>query len=302
MSVYSKKCLSFSLTYLFFVLLSTASAESIEKPFLWLIEGQKTSYLFGTIHLPDPRITTLHPYVEKAFNESDVVYTEIALDANNLVRQVSYLMLHDNTDLTDLVPSELLIRAENQLQNINSALTIEPFLKFKVWAFATSLPLLEQQFNNPGVIPLDAQIYQRAQTEGKVVGGLETMQEQMYYFDNLTQDEELKMLNDTIDFMEQAEKNGESISDEFVKFYMQGDLNAFSELMVKYVKEDEFSKQFMKKILHDRNYLMADRIADKIKNDQSSSYFFAVGAGHYGGDTGIQKLLIEKGFEVNRVD
>jgi len=281
---------------------STVLAESIEKPFLWEIEGSKPSYLFGTIHLPDPRVTTFHPSVEEAFNKSDYVYTEIPLDTKDLLTQVSYLMLDGDTTLVDIVPAGLLLRAENQLQKINPALTIEPFLKFKIWALATSLPLLEQQLNNSGAVSLDAEIYQRAQAEGKGVGGLETMQEQMHYFDSLSQDDELKMLGDTVEFMEQAEASGTPISEEFITFYMQGDIDAFSKLMVKYVKEDEFSKGFMKKILHNRNYLLADRIAAKIKNDPSSTYFFAVGAGHFGSETGIQKLLREKGIAVARVE
>ena len=64
------------------------------------------------------------------------------------------------------------------------------------------MPLLEQQLNNPGALPMDAQLYQRAATIGKGTGGLETFLEQMQYFDNLTQAEELKMLSDTVEFME----------------------------------------------------------------------------------------------------
>ena len=287
---------------IYIFLSSVTLAQSIEKPFLWEIEGSKPSYLFGTIHLPDPRVTTFHSSVEHAFDKSDYVYTEIPLDTQDLLTQVSYLMLEGDTTLVDIVPVDLLQRAENQLQKINPALTIEPFLKFKVWALATSLPLLEQQLSNPGAVPLDAQIYQRAQAEGKGVGGLETMQEQMHYFDSLTQDEELKMLRDTVEFMEQADASGTPISEEFVSFYIKGDIDSFSGLMVKYVKEDEFSKEFMKKILHDRNYLLADRIAAKIKNNTNDTYFFAVGAGHFGGETGIQHLLRQKGIDVIRVE
>ena len=290
------------LFFIYIFLSSSVLAESIEKPFLWKIEGSEPSYLFGTIHLPDPRVTTFHPSVEKAFGKSDYVYTEIPLDKKDMLTQVSYLMLEGDTTILDLVPAELLSRVEHQLQKINPALTIEPFLKFKIWALATSLPLLEQQLNNSGAVPLDAQIYQRAQAEGKGVGGLETMQEQMHYFDSLTQDEEVKMLRDTVEFMEQAETAGTPIAEEFVTFYMQGDIDAFSKLMVKYVKEDEFSKEFMQKILHNRNYILADRIAAKLKNDLNNTYFFAVGAGHFGGETGIQNLLREKGIEVVRIE
>ncbi len=288
--------------YIFILFVSNCVyAESIEKPFLWKIKGEQPSYLFGTIHLPDPRITTLHSSVENAFKESDYVYTEIPLGTKDMLSQVSYLMLDGEATLVDIVPAQLLQRTENLLQNINPALTVEPFIKFKIWALATSLSLLEQQLNNPGVSPMDAQLYQRASYEGKVVGGLESAHEQMQYFGSLTQDEQLKMLSDTVEFMEQANEEGTSIAEEFVKYYMQGDIDTFGQLFVKYIKEDQFSKDFMQKILFDRNVLMATRIAKKLKSDPSQSYFFAIGAGHFWGDTGIQHLLKDKGFEVIRV-
>lgn len=292
----------YTLVY-FLIFSSQLAAEAIEKPFLWKIEGEgATSYLFGTIHLPDARVTTLHSSVEQAFKNSEYVYTEIPLDTSDLMAQVSYLMLEGDQTLADIVEPELLQRADSLVKDINPVLTIDPFLKFKVWALATSLPLLEQQLNNPGVLPLDAQLYQRAGNEGKGTGGIETMQEQLSYFENLSQGEEIKMLRDTIEFMEQANSQDQSLAEEFIKYYMQGDVDAFGALMVKYVQEDEFSKDFMKKILHDRNIIMADRIHAKLKKNSDRSYFFAVGAGHYWGETGVQKLLKVKGLSVSRVE
>ncbi len=287
----------------FLIFGSHLAADAIEKPFLWKIEGEgTTSYLFGTIHLPDARVTALHSSVEQAFKDSEYVYTEIPLDTSDLIAQVNYLMLEGDQTLVDIIEPELLQRANNLVKDINPILTINPFLKFKVWALATSLPLLEQQLNNPGVLPLDAQLYQRAGSEGKGTGGIETIQEQLGYFDNLSQDEEIKMLRDTIEFMETTASQDQSLAEEFIQYYLQGDVNAFGALMVKYVKEDEFSKGFMKKILHDRNIIMADRIHAKLKKNPDRKYFFAVGAGHYWGDTGIQKLLKDKGLSVSSIE
>ena len=287
----------------FLIFSNHLAADAIEKPFLWKIEGGgTTSYLFGTIHLPDARVTALHSSVEQAFKDSEYVYTEIPLDTSDLMTQVNYLMLEGDQTLVDIIEPELLQRANNLVKDINPILTIDPFLKFKVWALATSLPLLEQQLNNPGVLPLDAQLYQRAGSEGKGTGGIETIQEQLEYFDNLSQDEEIKMLRDTIEFMEATASQDQSLAEEFIQYYLQGDVNAFGALMVKYVKEDEFSKGFMKKILHDRNIILADRIHAKLKKNPDRRYFFAVGAGHYWGDTGIQKLLKDKGLSVSSIE
>jgi len=298
-----KHFLAYSCTYFFlFTFSSNLAAESIEKPFLWKIEGETTSYLFGTIHLPDVRVTTLHSSVEKAFKDSEYVYTEIPLGASDMLTQVKYLILENDQTLEDIVDPDLLQKADDIVNDINPVLTIEPFLKFKVWALAISLPLLEVQLNNPGALPLDAQLYQRAGSEGKGAGGIETIHEQLSYFENLTQQEELKMLRDTIEFMENANTEKLSIAEEFIQFYAQGDVEKFGELMVKYVKEDEFSKDFMKKILHDRNIRMADRIHKILKKNSGRSYFFAIGAGHYWGETGVQTLLENKGLSISRVE
>ena len=287
---------------IFFSLSTILFAESIQKPFLWKIEGESTSYLFGTIHLADERVTTLHLSVEEAFKASDYIFTEIPLSTSDLLKQTRFLMLQGDQSLADIVEPELLQRADNVVKNINPVLTIEPFLKFKPWALATSLPLLEQQLANPGILPLDAQLFQRGEIEGKGTGGLETAEEQLGYFDNLTQNEELKMLRDTIEFMEQSDTQEMNIAEEFIRYYLDGNVNAFGELMVKYVKEDEFSQGFMKKILHNRNIIMADRIYAKLKKNPSRSYFFAVGAGHYWGESGVQNLLKRKGLEILQVE
>ena len=294
----------YTFVYLCFLIFSSSlAAEVIEKPFLWEIQSEDaTSYLFGTIHLPDTRVTTLHSKVEQAFKDSDYIYTEIPLDTSDMLAQVTSLMLAGDKTLEDIVEADLLQRASNLLKEINPALSIQPFLKFKVWALATSLPLLEQQLKNPGSLPLDAQLYQRAVNEGKGASGIETLQEQLGYFDALSQDEEIKMLRDTIEFMEAADAEEQSVAEEFIDYYLQGDVSAFGGLMVKYIKDDEFSKQFMKKILHDRNIIMADRIYKKLTENPDRRYFFAVGAGHYWGDTGVQKLLKDKGLKVIRVE
>ena len=50
------------------------------KPFLWRIEAEPPSYLFGTVHVPDARVTTLPVIVRRSFRASDVLVTEIPLD------------------------------------------------------------------------------------------------------------------------------------------------------------------------------------------------------------------------------
>jgi uncharacterized protein YbaP (TraB family) len=287
--------------FLFFLLVSTAlRAQPEGQPFLWKIKGEETSYLFGTVHLPDPRIAQFPAPVERAFEDSQAVYTEIPLDSASLMAQLTHLMLPGSTTLRDVVPPDLLQRTEEALRRVNSALTVAPFLKFKVWAVATMVSVLEKQMENPGALPMDARLYQRAEKEGKTVGSLETVEEQVRIFDSLSEEEQVKMLQDTLDFLDEYEAKGLDMADQLIEWYLRGNLAEFGELMVSYVRKDAFYEDFLDKVLTKRNYLMAERIGDILREHPRRSHFFAVGAGHYWGPTGLQNLLAKQGFTVTR--
>ena len=270
-------------------------------PFLWKIEGQSPSYLFGTIHLPDKRVTRLPAPVERAFQSSDAVFTEVPLDAASMTGQIASMMLPGQQTLSHILPADLLERSEKALQDVNPALTLQPLQRFKVWALATMLTVLDQQLKNPGQLPLDARLYQRAESENKTLGSLETPQEQMDIFDSMRQDEQVKMLRDTLDFIDDAKARGQSVSEEMIQWYLKGDIQAFGEFLMSYVTEDAFYDALFERLLHDRNRLMADRIASEIAQHPGRGHFFAVGAGHFWGETAIQRLLRAKGLKVERV-
>ena len=288
---------------LLWLVLSTGSvpAQSQGPPFLWEISGTRTSYLFGTVHLPDPRVAHLPASVNRAFEASQAVYTEIPLDPSSLVAQATRLMLPGPRTLRDIVPADLLQRTEKALQQVLPSLTIEPFLKLKVWAIAPMVLIMEKQLKNPGALPMDARLYQRAEQEGKTVGSLETIEEQVQIFDSLSEQEQVRMLKDTLDFLDEHKAQGIDVTDQLIDWYVRGDLAEFGELMVGYAREDAFYEAFLDKVLYQRNYLMADRIEALLKENPNRSHFFAVGAGHYWGETGVQNLLAEKGFGIRRV-
>lgn len=55
------------------------------------------------------------------------------------------------------------------------------------------------------------------------------------------------------------------------------------------------------RVIDDRNIALADRIAARCALKPAKSYFFAVGALHYAGDTGIITQLTKKGFKITRL-
>ena len=87
------------------------------QPFLWKIEGDNPSYLYGSIHLPDKGVLTIPDVVYDALTDVDCVYTEVKLDADSQVRSAQLSILPDDETLDDLLPQDVLNRLRTYLSS-----------------------------------------------------------------------------------------------------------------------------------------------------------------------------------------
>jgi len=286
------------------VVLAAASTMTVanDKPFLWRIEGERSSYLFGTIHVSDPQVTTLSTVVEQAFQNSDAVYTEIPMDMQTQFAAVQGMILPGGKTLPEILPVDVIARANSYLGNIMPGMSLDAMGQLKVWAIALTLPLLESQLKNLGAEPLDMALYNRAVAEGKEAGGLETADEQISIMDRMSAAEQERLLTDTLDYLDDAKQRGVDIMDEMAAEYLKGDLEGLGRLMTKYLDiTDPFYDKLMDSLLIARNQLMAERVDVMLNANPGKSFFVAVGAGHFWGEQGVQKLLRGKGYSVTRV-
>jgi uncharacterized protein len=280
-------------------------------PFLWKIEGAHTTYLYGTIHVPDPRVVDLPPSVEAAFKDSQAVFTEIRMDSATQIGVQKKVMLADDQRLHEIVGQPLFDRLSKTVERSvpkdappgMGAMFGAMLDRMKPWAAMSSVELLEFLPDMlAGRQALDAMLYDRAQKEGKEVGALETVDEQLAVFEGFTNAEQASMLKLTLDSMDEARAKGRSPTDELIKGYLSGDLAKLSLMMTEAMRMDPvlFGK-FSARALDDRNKLMVDRILAKRAERPDKTCFFAVGALHYAGETGILGLLKKKGLTVTRV-
>ena len=116
---------------------ASAAAEAPANPLLWRIEGDRSSWLFGTIHLPDPRVVTLAPEVEgyhgvlkEDFEEAEslilsVTGQESLLDYSEVIKN-SIRLRNPFTDVLNLMQIDLIRRYrtldEEDRDSIRSAL------------------------------------------------------------------------------------------------------------------------------------------------------------------------------------
>lgn len=280
------------------------------KPFLWAIGRTNPSYLFGTIHLPDQRVVTLGPAVERALAASDTLVTEIPMDAALQLSVMGKVVLPNDQTLADVIGkplAERLDRAIEQALPKDAAPGTAPMIakllgRMKPWAAMTQLSLLEFLPDMmAGAKPLDSMLWERAQQAGKQVAALETVDEQLAVFDQFSMADQKRMLELTLDGLEAARGKPKTPTQELIDAYLTGDLASLTRVMDDAMEGDrELTKRFTAVALDARNQVMATRIRERL-TQKPGRYFFAVGAAHYTGDTGILALLRKAGLEVTRV-
>src|SRR5262245_14195662 len=158
-----------------------------EKPFLWRIEGTPPSYLYGTVHVPDPRVLELPEVVRRAFDASDVFNAEIPLDSATQAGLMKKVMLPPGQDLRKIVGEDVFARLMRAItKGLGSAalpgtadLVATSLTPMKPWAAMSQIELIEFL---PDILagrqPLDATLYDMATKARKQVGGIETIEEQ----------------------------------------------------------------------------------------------------------------------------
>lgn len=277
-----------------------AKIQPTKKPFLWKIEGKKTSWLFGTIHLPDDRVLAIPKPVLDAVDACDVMNAEIPMDFTTQLSMAPRMLIGGGKTVKDLIPKALYARVEKLFAE--KKVPLFPLDQMKLWAMTTQIAILDHIKKFQTAQPIDMVLYNRAQSAGKQVGGLETISEQLSVFEELTMAEQIQMLEQTLDLLDEFKKKGEDPIEEMLAAYLAGDSKKMLAAMLEsYDPENELDKKVMKRLFYDRNVRMADRIADKIKLAKDKSFFFAVGAGHLLGDDGMVRLLEKKGYKLERI-
>ncbi|MDC0231595.1 TraB/GumN family protein, partial [Aureispira] len=134
-------------------------------------------------------------------------------------------------------------------------------------------------------LPLDNALYNFAESNKKILLGLETFQSQISVFTKIDIREQCRYLKRMTTnfkrFRRELHKSAE--------LYIKGDIQE----LVKNAKKSIGSMRRV--LLYDRNITMADRF---ISFASKQSLFAAVGAGHLGGEKGVLRLLKLKGYKI----
>jgi uncharacterized protein YbaP (TraB family) len=259
----------------------------------WKIErsGYRPSYLLGTIHIADPSVTVLSSVIARVFREADTVCTEVKMDYETLAAEMKAMFFHDGQNLKVVTGDRLYdqVLAASRVRGIPESMLIN----MKPWALAYMLSVPQQQ----GGEVLDMKLYTDAVRQGKVACGLETAAEHGKVFDNLSMEEQVAALRQTVQNMDVTEH----LFQQLHGAYLARDLAALVRVSsaTPWADDPSLAAKLVRSLIIDRNQVMVTRMAPYLK---SGNAFFAVGALHLTGEKGILRLLEERGYRVTALE
>jgi uncharacterized protein YbaP (TraB family) len=274
-------------------------------PLLYRVAGTKPSYLFGTIHIPDPRLASFPPALSKAVGDSDEIVNEMPLDdANDALAMMSSFRLPSGKSLSTELSPALYRRLKDAFTQKGLGMAFPMLEHMKVWAVAAQVALLDhlKEIGTGGGQAIDLAIHDMAKAAGKTTSGLETKAEQLAVFDGLTKDEQARLLEQTLDQRDKDAREGKDPVARLMTLYVAGEeAPLLHELNAGFDLSRPLDKKLLTRLITDRNKRMVTRIAALFKAHPRRAYFVAVGAAHLLGDDGIIAQLKKKGMRIERV-
>lgn len=254
------------------------------KPALWVVKDKDTTiYLFGTIHLLRPGIDWFRGPIKTAFDSADELVLEIAdqNDAATQARVVQKALDLSGQPLTQKLPEAVRPKFTQLLKDYS--LPVAVIDRMKPWFAAvtlTSAPLQKLGYDQAEGVEVKLRAY--ADAARKPILGLETTEEQIGFFDSLSNELQISLLVETINEQTDVEKT----LAEMIDAWTAGDPLRLSQTMNKSMEDDKGLQQVL---LFDRNEAWADWI--KARLDKPGTVFLAVGAGHLAGKGSVQDAL-----------
>ncbi|MEL6921323.1 MAG: TraB/GumN family protein [Pseudomonadota bacterium] len=289
-------------------IVAQAAAVPFGQSLLFKIEkdGTPPSWLFGTMHMTDPRIVELSPKAEAAFTQADtlIIESDEILDMTQaqlaLLSRPDLQMFTDGQRLSDFITDEERETLKTGLQKRGLQLALIDRMKPWMVTGLVALPACEMARKQAGEAFLDIALAQRAQADGKAIEGLETIVEQLDAMASLPIEFHVQGLVETIKLGDMMD----DVIETMIQLYLNENIAAVMPTLERVAAaatgstDESGYADFEEKIVINRNYIMAERAQPHL---EQGGVFLAVGALHLPGEEGVAQLLENAGYTVSPV-
>lgn len=258
-----------------------------ENTLLYQIKGPKgeSGYLFGTVHIIPDSLFYFPSKLVKTLSKADELVLEIG-DINNQVKAQQLLVLEEGTCFDIFTPSQKdsVLNWGAELMHVKKDVFEKSFAKNKPF---TLMQLSIQKMMLSPFKMVEMELMNYANVNKQTISGLETMEYQIGVFDHLPDSVMAEMIMDGIRHPEKAD----AMNVEMYQLYRAQDVEGLAKL----INNSEEMAGATDALLSQRNNnwipVMEAKMKDKV-------CFFAVGAGHLGGENGVIALLQAAGYKL----
>ena len=270
----------------------TQAALAGEQGLLWRVEkaGVAPSYLFGTIHSEDPRVTALPEAVREGLGASRVLLLELDLGSPELALVPLVQILPPGQSLDRLLPPDM-------YRDAIAAMTQRGFPeastnRLRPWAIVIYLSVPPVKTG----LFVDVVLYQQALAQGVTIAGLERASEQIAVFEALSLAEQRELLAQALALQPGLDAWFEAMH----QAYLARDLAALQGIAddTYGTLSPEMGAKFERLLVTERNHRMAERARPYLA---AGGAFIAVGALHLPGESGLIRQFEVLGYRVTPV-
>ncbi len=268
-----------------------------DRGLFWRVQSPTaTVYLLGSIHFADKSFYPLREAIEQAFLQADNLVLEVNMNADGIEQTRHLIQVDGNYHGEEMIRDHISADTYTKLNAVLQKLGIAYSLVERQKPGLLMMTLTSVQMMKMGFAPeqgIDAYFLRRAQTLGKPVLELESIEQQMHLMLNMSDGDLL--LRESLTSLEQVEASMRSLVDS----WKLGDAASMDKLIFEDTLQQYPDYQSIYEILFfKRNIAMAKKIQQYLTTN--NSYFVVVGAGHLIGAKGIVTLLNNNGHKVSR--
>jgi uncharacterized protein YbaP (TraB family) len=293
-----KKCGVFLTVLIAFIFIGTAlcAQDVAGKTCLFRVSAPgSTVYLLGSIHYMREANYPLKQTIEQAFAVSTTAVFEV--DMAEMDTPETQMMMLSRSVFTDGTTLEQSLSHATYEKLVEKAaefgLDIRMLGNFKPWSVTMTLMGLKlKQFGFDPAQGIDRYFYRQAQTGGKRIFGLETLDYQIGLFDSLKRQEQELLVEQTLSDFDTME----SQMGEMWRSWFNGDVDNLERMIL--TSFNDYPGLYQKFLVQrNRNWLSQIEIF----LTQRKTTFVVVGAGHLLGPDGLVNLLRRRGYLVEQL-
>ncbi|MCE2710995.1 MAG: TraB/GumN family protein [Cryomorphaceae bacterium] len=277
--------------------LQTFSQETIpfpmdEQALLWKIEKkgmEKPSYLFGTIHLIEKEYFFFPDKLQKLVEKSDQLIMELA-GIPSQQEALKHIQLKEGVffDYFSVEQSDSILRWAKEELHMNDAQFRGVMTKMKPFV---AVQLATQMHYFGKTESYEMTLEELAKKNEIPIKGLETVEEQMSLFDELSKEAQSEMVMEIVRNPKEQYESTQKIE----QLYARQQVDSLYMLIV---DSGGTIASENARFIDDRNVSWIPLIEELIREKRT---FIAVGAGHLGGPNGVIRLLQQKGYTLTPI-